>query len=64
MNTQQTLDAILTAIYWKNFTPKQEKVITEIINDVDMSSISKANEICELLGIERRGNRYAISQIL
>lgn len=58
------LAAVLNAIYWVKFTPNQSEVITNIIKDETLDATSKANEICNFLGIERRGNRSAIRAVL
>jgi hypothetical protein len=61
---QKILDEILRAIYWRKFTPKQEAGIVEILNEIDITEATKANEICNLLDIEKRQNRSAITKVL
>lgn len=59
------LESILKCIYWNKFTVKQQSVIVDILNDEELiDSTSKANEICEFLDIEKRGNRREITNVL
>lgn len=61
----ELLTDILNAIYWSKFTANQSTVIIGIIENSELpDAMSKANEICEFLGIEKRGNRRAISELL
>ncbi len=60
---EEKLNKILEAIYWKKFTPNQKTVISNIIKS-DCDSMSKATEICNFLGIERRVNRRVIIHII
>lgn len=64
MENTKLMSKILEAIFWKQFTPKQESAIKNIIHNKDLSSMEKANLICELLQIEKRENRGNISKIL
>ena len=64
MENDTLLTAILKSIYWSKFTLNQQTVITNIINDSELDDMGKANAICEFLGIEKRGNRRAIIDIL
>lgn len=58
------LDDIMRSIYWVSFTKKQQENIIAIVSNPDYDNISKGNDICDYLGIERRGNRQAIAQVL
>lgn len=60
---KEILDEILKCIYWRTFTPSQTKTISDIIK-ADDTNTEKANVICEYLGIEKRGNRSAIIEVL
>lgn len=57
------LEKIAQAIYWKGFTQKQTDWILNTLSHGD-SPMFKANDICEYLGIEKRGNRQAIYNII
>ena len=63
-DANRLLAAVLKSIFWVKFTPNQQTVITNIINDSELDNMGKANEICEFLGIEKRGNRSAIVSVL
>ena len=64
-NNELLLKEILEAIYWKEFTNKQKTEIITLINNSNYTaSISKANDICDFLDIEKRGNRRGISEII
>ena len=45
-------------------TLKHKATIKEIINNEDIISIRKANDLCEIFGIEKRGNKNKIYEIL
>jgi hypothetical protein len=58
------LGMIADAIFWSQFDDKQKSEILTILKDCELSNRSKANEICEYLGIEKRFNRSAIYTVL
>jgi len=60
----QILESIAKAIFWRSFTQKQQVEITDIVNDIELSEMQKANEICELLDIGKRYNKNAICESL
>jgi len=62
-NNDQIIEDILDAIYWVKLTKKQENEIVKILNSEDIET-SKANEICEVLDIVKRGNRQSIVSVL
>jgi hypothetical protein len=64
VNYTDLLASVLKSIYWLKFTANQQIVITNIIKDNELNNMGKANEICEFLGIEKRGNRSAIVDVL
>lgn len=64
VNYTDLLASVLKSIYWSKFTVNQQTVITNIIKDSELDNMGKANEICEFLGIEKRGNRSAIVGVL
>lgn len=64
VNYTDLLASVLKSIYWSKFTANQQTVITDIIKDSELDNMGKANEICEFLGIEKRGNRSAIVGVL
>jgi hypothetical protein len=57
------LKEILESIYWRTFTPLQTMTIISIIEDKDVR-VNKANDICEILEIEKRENRKNINLVL
>lgn len=63
METKEIIENILKAIYWREFTKKQLDFVTKTIES-DTDPMTKANEICEFLDIEKRGNRAAIKVLL
>ncbi len=59
----QVISEILKAIYWPDFTKgQQEKIKNLFLSGLDNMSI--ANELCDYLGIQRRGNRQNIMTVL
>jgi len=62
-NQDQVISEILKAIYWPDFTKGQEEKIKSLLLS-DLSNIEIANEICDYLGIQKRGNRQSIVSIL
>ncbi len=62
-NNDQIIEDILDAIYWVKLSKKEENEIIRILNSEDIET-SKANEICEVLNIAKRGNRQSIVSVL
>lgn len=59
------LTNILNVIYWTSFTEFQEVEIKKIIEEFQgEDALFFANEICDFLEIQRRGNRTAIAEVL
>lgn len=63
METKEIIQNILKAIYWREFNKKQLAFVTEMVES-NNDPMSKANEICEFLEIEKRGNRAEIMRVL
>jgi prophage antirepressor-like protein len=57
------VDDIFKAIYWNKPTGKQMHDVLEIIS-LGEEPMAIATDICDYLGIERRGNRRAIYDVL
>ena len=64
VNYSELLAHILEIIYWPKFTTAQQTAIINIIKDSNFDNLGKANEICEFLEIEKRGNRSAFVSAL
>lgn len=58
---EEILTDILDAIFWKKFTPNQERDLKIILSDDEPN---KGTTICDYLDIPRRGNRSAIEDVL
>lgn len=53
------LAAVFNSIHYTP-TPKQRKIVSEILADEELIPLTKAHEICDYLKIERRHNRSII----
>jgi hypothetical protein len=60
--TKELEQQLLNAIYWKSFSKDQKDAIDEILQDKEASD--KGTDICDVLGIERRGNRNEIRKVI
>lgn len=62
-NLEQIVNEISEVIFFNGFS-KSEKVKVERIILSESDKMSKANDICEKLGIEKRENRASILRVL
>lgn len=58
------VDEILEAVYITDVSKNKRLQISTIVNNSDELNITKATDICDLLGIARRSNRAAIKSVL
>ena len=51
---------IANAVWSTGFSAKETNAIKKILSRTDCSEHEKATDICDIIGIQRRGNRTAI----